>query len=133
MRAVSFVLQVLIATVAFFSLLMYSNSGLIYFMLAQLAMGIVQLFIALVHTIRRDYKYPLNTKINIYWLLVVVYLAIYIPALMYADLWFHLWFHFGFIVVAWAIAFYFMFISYKLISKKPEQRDKFLPNLDFNA
>ncbi len=129
MRAVSFVLQVLIATVAFFSLLMYSNSGLIYFMLAQLAMGIVQLFIALVHTIRRDYKYPLNTKINIYWLLVVVYLAIYIPSLLYADLFFHL----AFIISAWAIALYFMFISYQLISKKPEQRDKFLPNLDFNA
>ena len=130
MRILEFVIQLSLALVALISLIFFYGEGeaLAIAAMAQLGIGITQLISASVHTLRRDFKYPLNTRVNIYWIGTVLYfIALVTAAIQSVDI-----FHPAFMAAAWGLAIYYGYLTYQLIINKSE-RGKFLPNLDFYA
>ena len=130
MKVLEFVIQLALATVALISVLFLRNvdGGIVIALLAQLLMGITQLTSAAVHTVRRDFKYPLNTRVNFYWIGLFLYgVAFAAVAFLTGEIFQPL-----LVIGAWILATYYGYLTYQLMSSERE-RSKFLPNLDFYA
>jgi hypothetical protein len=130
MKVLEFVIQLALASVALVSVVFLRNveGGIIIAILAQLLIGITQLIGATVHTLKHDFKYPLNTKVNFYWIGTVLYMIAYVFSVAQTGDFFHP----VFVIGAWILATYYGYLTFQLINSRNE-RSKFLPNLDFYA
>ncbi len=123
MKRVSFYVQVGIFAVAFISTVFNGEEGLMSTLLSLLFLGIVQLLDASISTFRRYYLYPLNTRLNQYWLAVVAFF-IMLFTLGIDD---HLWSKGLVLIGGSALGIYYMWLSYRGFQlRKP--RSKFFPN-----
>ena len=128
MKKMNFYIQLVMAILALISAFLGYN-GLMLIMMIQLVIGVYQLLSASVVTVglyRRQQKSKLLTA---YWIIVGAYLAGLIWLVLIEENEFDTVL-LSYILAAWPIAIYYLFISYKRMKTFISKRDGFLPNLD---
>ena len=123
MKRVSFYVQVGIFAVALISLVFNGEEGMMSMLISLFFLGVVQLIDASISTLRRYYLYPLNTRLNQYWLAVVAFFTL----LFTLGIDNHLWFQGVVLIGGSFLGIYYMWLSYRGFQlRKP--RSKFFPN-----
>ena len=112
MRKIEFYAHTILLTVLLLSLISFGKGAIIFLLIAQFFVGIYQVMISFVTTLRIS-GYSSNTKklIYFYWIICAVYVVVFVLLLnlnMKQNA-----FH-NYLVGAWFIALYYYYIIYNL-------------------